>query len=253
MASRHLSVRIAVLSVMTVVSLAAPAAAAVIDKGYSINGTIDGTDDRLDRLAFLGAYAGGVTPAADWNQGTVYIGAFSHTMPNPNLFPGGIYPDTVYNHVPFTITIDPVIEPPTGSPDYKYKYTITGPASDGAVIHGEINGVISASGKSDLVATFLSVTPNDMPSLFRNSSYATYQVDPSLPNPFPISQFVLPKSVDLGLYDNSYTSIYATNLGTNVPEPASLLIFLPLSIGLIARARRGCRAGTRDGIAVQDQ
>ncbi len=233
------SVRTVFLSVMTLIGLAAPAGASSIDKGYAISGSIEGSLDRLDRIGFLGAYAGGTTPAVDWNKPSVYLGAFSHDMPNPNTLPGGTYQDIVYDHVPFTITINPVVVFPSGPPAYKYHYTVTGPASDGAVIHGEINGVISYSGKSDLVASFLSITPNDMRSLIPNSPNVTYQVDPTLPNPFPIHKIILPKSVDLGLYGHSYTYIYAQNLDAQtVPEPASLLVFLPLAIGLAARMRR---------------
>jgi hypothetical protein len=211
---------------LAIVSIASAVAADPISKDYSVSGLLP-TSGQGDNLSFSPSYVEGIPPPA-WSQGPVELGAIYQFGPNPNAYPGGNFNDIVYNNAPFTIVISPSQVVPNTIRGYSY--SITGPADDGAVIHGVINGVLSAAGNSNLVATFQSVTPNDMTTALGNYANITYQVNQALSNPFPIDQLVLPQSLDLAL--GGYTNIDATI----VPEPASLTVFLALAAALLARA-----------------
>jgi hypothetical protein len=204
------------------------AEAATIDNTYFVSGNVPTNPMGGDYLSFWGSYGGGI-PGSAWNQSPVLLGWFNHISPDPNSYPGGIFPDTVYKDAPFTITLIPTGVAPSVVPGYQY--TVTGPADDGMVIHGVINGVISSTGPSNLVATFQSITPFDIAEYFSHLQGVSYNVDPSLQNPLPIGQIVLPSSLDLSL--NGDTDVYASI----VPEPATILAFVPLGIALIARRR----------------
>jgi hypothetical protein len=201
-----------------------------ITTNYSVSGSVTSyPSDSETWVGFVSSTAnnGGILPSA-WSEGPVLLGSFAQSMPDTNE-PGYNSYNIPFMNVPFTITIAPTQLIPPNLP--ASQTTVTGPTANGAVIHGVINGLITSTGQSNLVATFQSVTPNNMTAYFNGASLSptlNYQVDPSLSNPFPISQLVLPQSLDLTL--NGQTQIYATV----VPEPSSFLVF---AIGLVARVR----------------
>jgi hypothetical protein len=211
------------LEVAAVVTLfVSPASAGPIDKYYTTSSSF--FDDTLGGYLSIRSFGGEIGPSASHGT-TLTIANVTQFAPDPNFYPGGIFPDIVYKDTPFTIAINPSNLIPPGLPDYHY--TITGPQSDGAVIHGVFSGTISATGKSDLVATFQSITPNDIPSLLTGLSNVTYTVDPTLSNPFPVDLVNLHDPVHLNL--NGYTDLSITL----VPEPHPLMVFAPLVLGLV--------------------
>ena len=224
------------LLLLVAASVALPwsAESAAIGEGYFISGNVVSPASAAifssgDFLSFWGGnYVGGL-PAGELNNGPVLLGWFNHISPNPNSYPGGIFPDVDYKDAPFTITFSPIlVGPPYNVNNHDI---VTGPASDGAVIHGVINGVISSTGQSALVATFESITPFDIASYISQNPGVTYVVNSTLSNPFPIGQLALPEPIVLNL--NGDTDIFAST----VPEPAAILAFLPPGIALVARRR----------------
>jgi hypothetical protein len=216
---------------MALGSVANSASATAITKQYGALAFINGSVGN-DNLSLWSSNIG-QSPPSEWNDGQAILAWFNRVPFNPNFYPHGQVPDATYNNVPFTISIYPTISLPSNPQGYKFNYSVTGPASDGAVIHGVLNGTFYGNGQSDVVATFQSITPNDMAARFRQDYNVGYVIDPTLPNPFPIDRMVLPKSLELNR--DGYTDIYATILPDPVPEPTALVLFLPLPIALAYR------------------
>jgi hypothetical protein len=194
------------------------ASAGPITEGYVVGATIMPAASPDPSAIQIFGQLNPISPSA-WSSGPVLIGSFYVTPPDSNLVSLGdgsyILPSS-----PFTLDITPT-----------QLVAGTGPEYDGAVIQGVISGVVrrAGQGESSLVATFQSVTPNDVASW--NPPAPNYQVDPSLANPFPIAQLVLPQSVPLN--PDGWTEIYATI----VPEPGGLLLFATIAIVAAARSR----------------
>ncbi|QEH35141.1 hypothetical protein OJF2_36860 [Aquisphaera giovannonii] len=220
---------IAVLATLVAISGGGQASAAVLHS-YTSLATMDDAPNYT--LSIWSSNVGG-EPASYWSGGEVHLGSFYGGMRYsqfPDTWPT---PDVTYKNVPFTIQIMPTVTLPSSPGGYQYTLGVTGPAYDGAVLHGVLNGTFHSDGGSDVTATFTSVTPFDVANYYRQDLKVSYTVDPSLPNLFPIENIVLPGPIHVN--PTSFTDINIQML--HVPEPTSLLIFLPLFAALGSRSR----------------
>ncbi|WZO96427.1 hypothetical protein EP7_003420 [Isosphaeraceae bacterium EP7] len=213
------------------------ASASTLNNQYMSYGHID-YPSRVSDMVMWSSNIGG-SNEDDWAQEQVPLGWVNRS--SVGSYPTPVGPIAVYDHVPFSFSIFPRIGAPSSPPGYHYDYTVTGPASDGVLIRGHLNGTFWNDGTSDVLATYEPPTPFDIAKRFREDLHIPYIVDPNLPNPFPIDRLILPESVKVNA--SGYTVFYASLRPDPVPEPAVIVAFVPLA--LILAYRRWSRVSPR--------
>jgi PEP-CTERM motif len=159
------------------------------------------------------------------------------TLSAPGALPLGQFvvnplPDgqsTTYNNAAFLITLNTNLggQPvPAGSNDAPFS---------SVQLYGVLNGTVTGSGQSSVVAHVMSITPNSPISDPENPK------TPILDLPFPLSALTADQSVTLGPSSVAGgVTPFSASLSV-VPEPSSLLVFLlgAGTIGVFARRGRG--------------
>jgi len=128
---------------------------------------------------------------------------------------------TTYNHSAFSITLD--LNPAGQTPQI-------GPFSS-ISLYGALDGTISGSGQSNVVAQVLSIQANSPVQILGSSSNP-----PAYQLPFPLSALSVEPATLSPASAGGQTPIMA--VVTPLPEPSSALVALAMAAGFLAARRR---------------
>jgi hypothetical protein len=174
-----------------------------------------------------------VTGGAYDASSTLSLGRFVVTPPSQGV--------TTYHDTPFFIALNApqfgatVVDPaPPGTPYSQLKITEN---FGGFMLRGWLNGTVSSTGQSDVVATFASTHPDP---LYWGPVPADQRVLKDV-LPVAMGDLTLPNTLDI-------TSAADVVVAVSTPEPQSLAVFLVALLGIGAYGRRFAGASrTGDG------